>query len=295
LRVPSFKRSRGKAETLEARQSGSIAGPIIARAEPVADRGLAFGQTVEIAHRKRSAVEINYPLRAVEGALAEANNISSATDNRFVETRIGWASFVFLKMCVAGDTLRMLCRSLPDDGNPALDRTLDHWSVAALARNMIEATVMFSYLSEIGISEDEWKLRKLVLWNHDATTRYRMFIGLKKDDQAKQFKKEINDLRSQIGQDPIFHQLDQDRRVKVNAGSEMYIRGLQSAVRNMKWDIDEFDAVYAYFSSHLHSSPVSFLRSGEHGVDFRMPTDQQFGLSALSLEWAGYCLSHANY
>jgi hypothetical protein len=92
-------------------------------------------------------------------------------------------------MCVAGDTLRMLCKSLPDDRDRTPDRTLDHWSAAALARNMIEATVMFSYLSESGVSEDEWGLRKLVLWNHDATTRYRMFKGLKQHDQANQFKR----------------------------------------------------------------------------------------------------------
>jgi hypothetical protein len=228
-----------------------------------------------------------------EAALTEAENVSRAADNRFVETRLGWASFVFLKLCVAGDTLRMLCRSIPDDGNSALDRTLDHRSAAALARNMIEATVMFSYLSESGMSEEEWELRKLVLWNHDATTRYRMFKGLKDDDQAKQFKKQINDLRSSIGQNLNFSQLDADRREKINAGTELYVRGLRSVIRNMKWDLDQFDFIYAYLSSHTHSSPVSFLRLGEHRVDFRMPTDQQFALSALSLEWAGNCLSHA--
>jgi Family of unknown function (DUF5677) len=228
-----------------------------------------------------------------EAALTEAENVSRAADNRFVETRLGWASFVFLKLCVAGDTLRMLCRSIPDDGNSALDRTLDHWSAAALARNMIEATVMFSYLSESGMSEEEWELRKLVLWNHDATTRYRMFKGLKDDDQAKQFKKQINDLRSSIGQNLNFSQLDADRREKINAGTELYVRGLRSVIRNMKWDLDQFDFIYAYLSSHTHSSPVSFLRLGEHRVDFRMPTDQQFALSALSLEWAGNSLSHA--
>ena len=70
-------------------------------------------------------------------------------------------------------------------------------------------------------------------------------------------------------------------------------RGLRSVVRNMKWDLGELNSIYAYLSSHSHSSPVSFLRLGEHGVDFKLPTDQQFGLSAQSLEWAGHCLSHA--
>lgn len=196
-------------------------------------------------------------------------------------------------MCVAGDTLRMLCKSLPDDRDRTPDRTLDHWSAAALARNMIEATVMFSYLSESGVSEDEWGLRKLVLWNHDATTRYKMFKGLKQHDQANQFKEQINDFRSKIGQHPIFSQLDHDRREKINAGTEVYLRGLRSVVRNMKWDLGAFNSIYAYLSSHSHSSPVSFLRLGEHGVDFKLPTDQQFGLSAQSLEWAGHCLSHA--
>jgi hypothetical protein len=229
-----------------------------------------------------------------EAALAEAESTSRAADKRFVETRLGWASSVFLKLCVAGGTLRLLCRSVPDGGNSALDRTLDHWSAAALARNMIEATAMFSYLSESGVSEEEWNLRKLVLWNHDATTRYRVFKGLKDELQAERFKKQMKDLRSSIGQDPNFSRLDVPRREKINAGTEVYVLGLRSVIRNMKWDVDQFDYIYAYLSSHAHSSPVSFLRLGEHGVDFRMPTDQQFAVSALSLEWAGNCLSHAS-
>jgi hypothetical protein len=229
-----------------------------------------------------------------ERTLERGKRISSATDNRFVDDRRGWASWVFLKLCVAGDTLGAISMSIPDEGNPALDRTLDHWSTAAMARNMIEAAVMFGYLSEDGISEDEWRLRKLVLWNHDATTRYKMFVGWKNEEQAKGFKKHMNDLRARIGQEPLFHRLEEDRRAKINAGSEVYIRGLRGAVRAMKWDINEFDAIYGYLSSHSHSSPVSFMRLAEHGIDFATPTDQQFGLSALSIEWAEASLDYAN-
>jgi hypothetical protein len=83
-----------------------------------------------------------------ERTLERGKRISSATDNRFVDDRRSWASWVFLKLCVAGDTLSAISMSIPDEGNPALDRTLDHWSTAAMARNMIEAAVMFAYLSD---------------------------------------------------------------------------------------------------------------------------------------------------
>jgi hypothetical protein len=73
----------------------------------------------------------------------------------------------------------------------------------------------------------------------------------------------------------------------------MYLYGLRGAVRRMKWDISEFDAMYGYLSSQTHSSPVSYLRIGEHGVDFANPTGQQFGLSAVSLEWATGAIEQA--
>jgi hypothetical protein len=85
------------------------------------------------------------------------------------------------------------------------------------------------------VSEDEWELRKIVLWNHDATTRYRMFKGLKNDDQAKQFKKQINDLRSQTGQNAIFCQLDQGSPRKDQFGK----RGVYTPIaeRDQKYEM----------------------------------------------------------
>ena len=37
-------------------------------------------------------------------------------------------------------------------------------------------------------------------------------------------------------------------------------------------------------SNHSHSAPVSFMRLGEHGVDFKKPTEAQRDIAGFAIE-----------
>lgn len=51
--------------------------------------------------------------------------------------------------------------------------------------------------------------------------------------------------------------------------------------------------MYGYLSTYTHSSPVSFIRLGEHGVDFKVPTRAQRGVAGNALEFAFNALQSA--
>jgi hypothetical protein len=148
----------------------------------------------------------------------------------------------------------------------------------------MEAAAMLAYLSDGTLTEEQWGLRKQVLWLHDATTRYKMFSNWKSEEQAKGFRQHMEEIRSRINTYIEFQGLAPDRQKRIIAGSEMYLYGLRGAVRLMEWEVADFDAAYGYLSAHSHSAPVSFTRLAEHGVDFKRPTRAQRDIASFGLE-----------
>jgi hypothetical protein len=117
---------------------------------------------------------------------------SNSVANQDVEARRGWTNLLCSRLWTIGHSLLSLCGSAPIDKSPGSFDTnaLDHSSIAALARALLEAWVMFVYFSDPTISETEWILRKTILELYDQTTRYKIlkYIGDRKSDQAQEFR-----------------------------------------------------------------------------------------------------------
>src|SRR5262245_57889656 len=81
------------------------------------------------------------------------------------EPRYLWANLLLYRIIMIGNSVLFLCvpevreRERTEIGSSLLD----HSSIAALARNFLEGSVMFLYLTELGVAEEEWLLRRSVL------------------------------------------------------------------------------------------------------------------------------------
>jgi len=163
-------------------------------------------------------------------ACERAAELTKIVAGQHVDERKGWAQWNHLRMCIVASSIITLA-----DYQPRIDAgeecTLDQGSIAALARGMAEAAAMVAYLTDPALTPEQWELRKHVLWLHDATTRYKMFSKLEKDEQATAFRADMQDLRTRIEAFPEFQALAPERQGKVIAGSEIYLHGLRSAVR----------------------------------------------------------------
>jgi hypothetical protein len=92
-----------------------------------------------------------------------------------------FGSYVFTRMCIGAETIeRGLGRKT--------SFTLDHFSIAVLCRNIIEAGIMICYLLEDNVSEQQWELRRKILDLHDVLARLRLFKGLRPSEQAARFR-----------------------------------------------------------------------------------------------------------
>lgn len=225
-------------------------------------------------------------------ASERASELTKIVAGQQVDERKGWAQWNHLRMCMTASSILTLAEFQPriDAGE---ESTLDHGSIAALSRGMAESAAMVAYLVDPALTLDQWELRKHVLWLHDATTRYKMFSKLENEEQATAFRADMQDLRTRIEAFAEFQELAPDRQGRVIAGSEIYLHGLRSAVRLAGWDVDEFDAMYGYLSSYAHNSPVSFIRFGEHGIDYKVPTRAQRSIAGNGLEFAFNALQSA--
>jgi Family of unknown function (DUF5677) len=155
------------------------------------------------------------------------------------------ASYVFTRVCVSADSLRYL---LERDIGKSKDLTLDHYSTSVLARNIVEASLMFNYLVEDGVSDEEWALRGKVLDLHDVTLKLRLFKSIGAKKQYENFKEEMTRLRDEISRLPAFKVIDGTRQEKILTGHELYIGGLRSTLKLVGFESYYFDGMYAYLS-----------------------------------------------
>jgi hypothetical protein len=220
--------------------------------------------------------------RRLVAAVKIATTVSKAAANRAPAPNIVMASYVFTRMCICADTLLYVLQR--DIGN-SKELTLDHYSIGVLARNIIESTLMFHYLSEDGVSEEDWQVRRGILTLHDVTLRVRLFKGLSSDKEYQLAKTTMEEMRRLLQTLPAFKAIDVERQKKLLSGQEMYVKGMRSILKLLAFDDDYFDGMYAYLSSQVHISPSSFFWT-EKRLSFNKPASYQY-------YFASYAVAHA--
>lgn len=168
---------------------------------------------------------------------------------------------------------------------------LDHFSVGALTRTLIDSCIMTLYLSEPSLSVAEWDLRRHVLFLHDLMNRRRFLSAMRKhakqsapaNDEAD-FKQARTNIASVIRHRATELALPEDRTQELLKGQIVFLNGVRGAIREAKLDVDHFDFMHTYLSNQVHSHPVSYMRAEEQRISFEIPSDFQFSFCGLCLE-----------
>ncbi|MBR0644024.1 hypothetical protein [Plastoroseomonas hellenica] len=165
---------------------------------------------------------------------------------------------------------------------------LDHFSIAALARTIVDASLMIMYISHPSLTRDAWNLRRYVLYLHDITNRKRFISAMPDKDEEfnssyqirkPEFQAKIRDFASRMS----LPERDIEELIK---GQKVFVEGARGAVREAGWDVDEFEFIQSYLSAYVHSHPVSFMRAIEHGISFQDPSDFQVHMSRFGVQVA---------
>ena len=215
--------------------------------------------------------------------------IFALVNRRNEAERRSWANRLFFRLGMVSTSILVLCKSELENTDPGDFSILDHTSIAALGRTLLEAWLMFMYLSDPTTSEEEWALRRAILELHDSLARYKAMKHMGDKKEAQDFKPQINQLKTIISSDPLFKSLDSKQQDTILAGTQLYINGLRGAVRATGWEPNQFNWVYNILSSHSHSAPLSFYR--EEGNPYEpvvgIVPSYQYLISGMAL---GQCL-----
>lgn len=183
---------------------------------------------------------------------------------------------------------------------PVGAKMLDHFSIAALGRAVIDASLMVMYISEASLNRNEWDLRRQVLFFHDLTNRKRFLTSMAKAgaprdeaffDSYVEIKSDLKQKIQELAVDQGFSAEEQDN---LASGQAVYLRGVRGAAREAGWDVAEFDFQQSYLSNWVHSHPVSFMRADQHKISFSDPSEYQLGFVGLVLEICSHYLNEAN-
>ena len=208
------------------------------------------------------------------------------------------ALFIFAKLiahCMAISALMEKHNYAPQGA-----KLLDHFSIAALGRTVIDASLMVMYISEPKLTRAEWDLRRQILFLHDLSNRNRFLKSVAKiktendSDFLQSYDvvkpKIIEKIQSlSIGLGHSYTEIEE-----FCSGQRVYVQGAQGAAREAGWNVDLFAFMQSYLSNWVHSHPVSFMRADEHKISFSNPSEYQKGQVCLVLDVCTECLNDTN-
>lgn len=214
------------------------------------------------------------------GQLLEvATAVSQASGGINTETRYIRTTQIFTRMIVVAYTFfRLLPR------NPITRDKEEHWdwpSVAALARNFIEAYLLFFYLGVDEVSKDEVDFRLEVMWFHLNTEKYRLYKSGPKKIDLTEFENNLPIKKKRIEEHPFFQQLSKEQKKRVlSAKSPTYMTTAQLMAR-LPFDSRELSWMYRHYSNEVHSTAFAFnSQSNSRGRGDENPAERGYMISA---------------
>jgi hypothetical protein len=198
------------------------------------------------------------------------------------------ALFVFAKLIAHCLSIKLVLdsyQSAPDGVG-----LLDHSSIATLGRAATDASLMTMYISKPELKQDEWVLRRTVLYLHELFNRKRFLEATMPEADRKKlpffgtYEAQKIKVRGQI--ETLAKKLFFSASVieELLKGQTVFIGGARGAAREATWDVDNFEFQQSYLSNWVHSHPVSFLRADEQKISFSHPSEYQLNFCILVLE-----------
>jgi hypothetical protein len=214
--------------------------------------------------------------------------VSNAIGHELSDERRVMASWLFTRACVTAQSLVQLLD--PPQNNFGKVRYLDHGSIAALSRCMLENTIVFLYVGDAEPSDDEWICRRYLIDLHDyhERTQFLRLLGTM-DAPEEELKETLQMLQDRLRSNSHFKSLHQKQQKLLLEGKEMFIGGKSRIFATLGWSDDQRRGLYKYLSNQTHTGPMAFHRTVEQRLydkDSQVPK----GIAGIAISIARVCL-----
>lgn len=242
------------------------------RAEALTERLRQIGQPKRMHYQEA--------LHVFDEALCEATAIGQAQAGRMADPCVGYASYVFSRMCAHGTAI---IRAIP------LSRWIesDHeqWgfhAVACHARALLEGNLYFHYLmSPVDDQLEEGRARVTLLQLNDCCSRIKMFADNQK--QLQGFQTQRDELVVRLKTIPFFQQLAPPVQAQCLSGKKAWFMDRAQLVEMVGMNKVQFDVIWDLWSQHSHIHPMSFYRmeANGRGSGLENDTDRSYLTTAM--------------
>ncbi len=202
-----------------------------------------------------------------------------------------YASLIFTKLCVSGETIINNC---PNPKQLGCDAHWDFASVATLTRGVIEAYLLFYYLCLEKCSQNEWEGRWRLMNFHDHMSRLKMFSVLKDSDESEKFERSTEDVKFDLENTSYFKSLTERKRKHFLKGNTAFFLSKDEIVASYGGDVDDFRFCYRFLSNHAHTYPMGFYRMKEGNRGCGVETSTEIHYTGMCLSWANEYLRLAS-
>ena len=201
-----------------------------------------------------------------------------------LSSRHYWASVLFTRLVGNGVSLLLL---LPR--NRLTQSVFENWDfvpIASLARNLSECYFAYYYLCEDNVGEEEWHCRWNIFNLHDCLQRKKLFqcLGSNPEELAN-FEKQADELRDRLQSNSHFKSLPLQVQKDCLKAKKLFLLSQDELLERIGFDATAFRALYILWSSHMHTFPVGFYRTGENdrGRGIENPTEKRYICTAIEV------------
>lgn len=210
-----------------------------------------------------SIEEFYVALSAFDKAVCEACAVSNFTGNRYAVHYKGYSSQIFTRMCLHSQGL---ISALPK--TRWAKRDYECWEFSLIAphvRALMEGYLLFFYLSETPISEDEWYVKLNIMHLNDCTRRIRLHQNIRSIEDEAGCREQQGELKERLQGSEFFKGLPSKLQKQLLTGKALMIPSRDEILEKLDADVGEFNAYYDLVSNYTHILPISYYRSEANG------------------------------
>jgi hypothetical protein len=139
-------------------------------------------------------------------------------------------------------------------------------TVAAVARNFLEAYLHFYYIGVDDVSEEEFDFRLKAMWYHLNSEKYRMFKSGPRKIDLTSFEKHLPEEKQILRDHPFFYHLTKHQQKSVMSGKSPTYMTKQELIKRLPFRTEELAWMYRHHSNEVHSTALAFhSQSNERG------------------------------
>lgn len=151
------------------------------------------------------------------------------------------------------------------EGQNPLESHWDFTAVAVLARTLFENHITLFYLGLEDVEEDEWLSRLNLMQLHDHYSRKATFGPSAGRDSPSDDGAVVEDLEQKLRAKSFFQTLTQAKQREFLKGKRSsFFSHDEILIRMGRTDPQEYMAIWRWWSSYIHSFPMSYYRMPEH-------------------------------